>query len=612
MPRPIEQTVSVSPLDLFGRTIRLIWHIGPGYSLALLLLALIDGLLPVARLWVAGIIVDRLIRILNTPGSDWHRLIPFVLLEFSFTVIGMIAQSAGQAVQTILSRLLATDISRAVMGVAIRLDYALLEDPEFHNQLQRAQRDASYRPVNLLMGITSGLTGLIGFLGALLTLARMHPIAPVAIVVFGLPYFLVQSRAAKAAFSLSIMQSPDVRRMTYLSLLTGTLDGAREIRLFGLGPYLTTRYEEIARRVQRESVRLAWSRGIGGSIAAFVAACAYFGAYLYLISQVAAGRLSVGSLTVYIGLFLQSQIQMLTIAGGVGSVLENGLFLRDLFSFLDRDLPHPTEPVERDRARKVSFINDAENVSGVTFAGVSFRYAGGDHDVLTDVSLVIPRGKVVAIVGENGAGKTTLIKLLCGLYQPTAGRVLLDGRDLATLDPAVLRAELGVLFQDFVHYSLTARENIGFGDISQVHSLAQVEEAACHAGAETIIAQLPHGYETQLGKIFDEGTELSGGEWQRIALARAYMRDAPILILDEPTASLDPKAEQQLFSEVRQMVAGRTAILISHRFSTVRLADEIIVLHEGRAVEQGDHRQLIQKNGRYAELYELQAAAYRE
>jgi ATP-binding cassette subfamily B protein len=586
--------------------------VSPGYSAALIGLALTDGLLPVARLWVAGLIVDRLIHTLNTPGSDWHHLIPLVLLEFGFTVIGLMAQSTAQAVQTILSRLLATDISRAVMDVAIRLDYALLENPEFHDQLQRAQRDASYRPVNLVMGVTTGLTGIIGFVGALLTLAHMHPLAPIAVLASGLPYFLVQSYAARAEFSLSLMQSPDVRRMYYLSLLTGTLDGAREIRLFGLGPYLTTRYAEIARRVQRQAIRVAQSRGIGGSVAALVAACAYFGAYLYLISQVAAGRLTVGSLTVYIGLFLQSQIQMLMIAAGVGNVLENGLFLRDLFSFLDRAPRDVPNQVEHDGGGAVSLADGAGDDSGITFAGVSFCYPDSDHDVLTDVSLAIPRGRVVAIVGENGAGKTTLIRLLCGLYQPTEGRILLDGCDLSRLDPEVLRAQISVVFQDFVHYSLTARENIGFGDIDQIHDDDRIAEATRHAGAETIVTGLPDGYETQLGKRFDEGTELSGGEWQRIGLARAWMKDAPILILDEPTASLDPKAEQQLFSEVRQMVSGRTAILISHRFSTVRLADEIIVLHEGCVVEQGNHAELLGRNGRYAELYELQAAAYRE
>jgi ATP-binding cassette, subfamily B, bacterial len=425
-----------------------------------------------------------------------------------------------------------------------------------------------------------------------------------------LPYFYVQSRTALVAFNNAMTQSQDARRLFYVSTLTGSLDAAKETRVFGLGDYLLRAYEALASKVQHNSMRLARYQGIGGAAAGVLAMVGYFGAYVYLIGEVLAGRLTIGDLTVYGGAFVQSQFQLQYIAAGLGGIVENHLFLKDLFELLDlgRTQPPPTLPPVPLTMRS---LNGRAHTSAIVFDSVRFRYPGHETDVLRGVSLAIPRGQVAALVGENGAGKTTLIKLLCGLYHPAEGRITLDGADIQSLDPSVLHAELGVLFQDFVHYHLSARENVGFGDVAHVEDLGRIREAARRAGVDSVLDRLPRGYDTQLGKVFEAGHELSGGEWQRLALARAYMRDAPILVLDEPTASLDPRAEQRIFEEVRRLLSGRTATLISHRFSTVRLADHIFVLDNGLIAEHGTHDELVAMGGRYAELYELQAASYR-
>jgi len=601
---------------LVGRTARLIWTTHRGWTAFLLVAVVGQGLVPVGRLWVGKLIIDGLVAALAAGTSDLGGLLPLVIIEFVLTALGATLATAGQAAQAALGHLLRTRVGEAVLRVSTHLDYALLEDPAFHDRLQRAQMEASFRPLNLLMQLSYSVTGVVGLVGILALLGTVHVLAPVALVVLGLPYLYVQAKSGQFSYFTILYQSADARRMGYLGGVTSTLDAAKEVRLFGLADYLLGAYREVAQRLLRQTLGVLRFQSIGSALTALLATAGYFGAYLYFLSAVLARRLSLGDLTVYTGAFLQGGMQVQAIAAGVGALLENGLFLRDLFAFLDLDAPPGAQlPAQRPPiAHELSVAAASDGCvggSGIVFDRVHFRYPSQEKDTLQNVSLVIPRGSVAALVGENGAGKTTLIKLLCRLYEPTAGRILLDGTDIRERDPAVLRAQFGVLFQDFVRYHLTVRENIGFGDAARLDDLERVREVARRAGADAAIAALPQQYETLLGKMFDEGHELSGGEWQRVALARAYMRDAPILILDEPTASLDPRAEQRIFEEVRRLLAGRTAIIISHRFSTVRLADQIYVLHEGRVVEQGTHESLMGQQGRYAELYELQAAAYR-
>ena len=598
-------------VHLFTRAAGLIWSTHAGYTVCLLVAGVLQGLAPIARLWIAKLIIDGLVAAVAEPGqSNLLDLFPLVILEFVLVTLGAVAQAGAQAIQVALAARLRARLGQAVMRVATRLDFGVLEDPTFHDRVQRAQIDAAYRPINMVMQVSLVLSGVLGFAGTLGILARLSPLASAAVVVCGLPYFYVQSRTAQMAFDAAMTQSPDARRMLYLSMLTGTLEAAKETRVFNLSKYLLDTYARLAERVQRESVRVARFQGIGGASAAVMAMLGYFGAYLYLIARVLAGELSIGDLTVYAGAFVQSQFQLQYVAIGLAGMLENHLFLRDLFELLDLDSA-TTERLQAPVALPTLSTNGHRATTGIVFDSVSFRYPGDGPEVLKNVSLTIPRGKVVALVGENGAGKSTLIKLLCGLYRPLSGCIRLDGRDIQVLEPEELRAQLAIVFQDFVHYHLTARENVGFGDIEALEDTSRIRGAAQRASIDSTIAALPQSYETQLGKAFEGGYELSGGEWQRLALARAYMRDAPILILDEPTASLDPRAERRVFEEVRNLLAGRTAIIISHRFSTVRLADHIYVLNEGVVAEHGSHQELVSRGGQYAELYELQAAAYR-
>ena len=600
---------------LFGRVLRLIWQTSPANTLLVLVVVVLNGLVPIGRLWVAKLLIDGIVEAIQSGRVELGVLLPLVLLEFALTALGAVLTPVMQSAQLMLAQRVRTEMSEIVMRAALGVDFLTLEDPSYHDRLRRAQQDSGHRPMNLVVYLAMALSAVVSFGGILALLWTLSPVATLTIILCSLPQFYVRARGSRMTFGASLHRSEDARRMSYLAQLPSTLQVAKEIRLFGLGPHLLERHRVLAHRIMHEYLRIARFEQAGGALAAIVTSAGYFAAYTYLIQRTLAGELTIGDLAVYSGAFLQGNAYLAQMSLGVSSTLESWLYLRDVFELLDR----PTaEAIPQNGVVPASPPNGVhaptpskERPTGIVFEAVRFRYPGRDEDTIREVSLTIPRGQVVAIVGENGAGKTTLIKLLCGLYPPTAGRILLDGVDVADLDPLVLRRQIGVLFQDYGHYYLTARENIGFGDVARLDDLEWIRAASRRSGADEIVEALPNGYETQIGKAFDRGHDLSGGEWQRVALARAYMRDASILVLDEPTASLDPRAEQHVFQEVRRLLAGRTAILISHRFSTVRLADQIYVVHEGTIAEQGTHEDLVAQGGRYAELYDLQASAYR-
>lgn len=595
-------------LHILLRTARLVWTTSPGYMLFLVVTMALQGITPIAQLWVTKLIIDELVGGIGTQSVDMALLMWYVAIEFVLMGVGGGLGPLGQAAQRALGQMLRVRMSVAVMEVATRLEFAVLEDPTFHDKLQRVQRESAFRPLNLLMQLSYGLSGIVGLISVVIVLVQVHLLAPIVVLLVGLPFFWVQSMSARMAFDTSVEMSPEARRMSYVSFLVTTLQAAKEIRVFGLRDYLLDRYRSVALRVRNRYIRNGWIQGISSSVAVLVATSGFVGAYIYLIRQVAAGLLTIGDLTVYTGAFLQGQGQLSSVAIGFGAIKENGLFLRDVFEFFDRAEELTRHPAAPPPSRPVPGV--PLQSTAIAFTNVSFRYPRGERDALRNVSLQIAPGRVVAIVGENGAGKTTLIKLLCGLYQPAEGRVTVGEKDIREIDPDVRRATVSVLFQDFVSYFLTLRENIGFGDLRALHHDRRLDVAAARAGLTNVIANLPHGYETQMGKEYEGGHEFSGGEWQRLALARAYLRDTPILILDEPTASLDPRAERQVFEEVRERAAGRTIIIISHRYSTVRLAEHIYVMHEGEIVEHGSHEELVAANGRYASFYAVQAAAY--
>ncbi len=595
-------------LHILIRSVLLVWNTSPAYTLLLLGTTLAQGVAPVARLWVAKLIIDELVTGISTQAFDLPLLMWYVAIEFVLMAVQSGTLPLSQVAQAVIGQLVQLRMSLAFMEVATRLEFAVLEEPGFHDKLQRVQQESTYRPLNLLQQVNLGIMGLVGLIVVAIILVRLHVVMFLVVLLVGLPLFWVQSFAAQMAFDTSVETSPEGRRMRYISFLVATLQAAKEIRVFGLRDYLMGRYRQVALYVRSRYIRNEWIQGIGSSLATLLATVGFVGAYVYLIRQVVAGMLTIGDLTVYTGAFIQGQAQLSSVAIGLGAIKENGLFLRDMFEFLDRaeELTQPSAAA----TPGCTLDGDFALAGAIAFNDVSFRYPRSEREALRRVSLQIAPGQVVAIVGENGAGKTTLIKLLCGLYRPNQGRVAIGGVDTEEINPESRRATVSVLFQDFVAYDLTVRENIGFGDLRALNDDAKLDSAAARAGLTELLANLPKRYETQMGKTFEDGHELSGGEWQRLALARTYLRDTPILILDEPTASLDPRAERQVFEEVRERAAGRTIIIISHRYSTVRLAEHIYVMHEGEIVEHGSHEELVANAGRYASFYAVQAAAY--
>lgn len=597
---------------LLRRTATLVWQTSPTSCMIIAAATVIQGCIPAARLWIAKLIVDSLVKVVTQPTADVASISLLVVAEFLLAAVGSAVQPLGQSAGAGLAYRLTASIGESVMRVASRLEFASLEDPTTHDRIQRAQRDAGYRPVNLVMQLSGGITGAISFIGVLFVLSRLSLWVPLVVVIVGLPYFYVHSQYAQMMFTAALDQTPDTRRMFYVSQLLVSADSAKEARTFGFSEYLVGAYRTLAENVQQKYSQLIRWHGLAGTLAGLVTTAGYFGVYVYLVRAVIERSLSVGDLTIYAGAFMQSQAHLNQIALGIASVFDNALFLQDLFDFLDlKSGEHSAVAPSSPQPSQAGTADRALAGPGVVFESVHFHYPGHQDYVLRDVSLVVPRGAIVALVGENGAGKTTLIKLLCGLYKPTSGRILVNGVDTSCLDPSELRAQLRVLFQDFAHYYLTARENIGLGDVANIRNHERIRDAASRADAHDFLSALPDGYESQLGRAWDQGHELSSGQWQRVALARAYMQNATVLILDEPTSSLDPRAEQEVFEHVRNGLSDSAAIVISHRFSTVRFADYIYVLHQGRIVEHGTHESLVQTGGRYADLYELQSAAYR-
>jgi ABC-type multidrug transport system fused ATPase/permease subunit len=447
--------------------------------------------------------------------------------------------------------------------------------------------------------LQAGLTLLL----AALLLARLQPLALPLLLVAASPYGLVQASAATQFYTLSMGQTPATREARYLSYLLSTDTAAKEIRVFGLAGYLLGRYREILRTHERELVHLARRRGWRSGLAALLPAAIYAAILAYLALQALHRRITIGDLTLYIGLVWRSQDALQQMMFSVSGMMENGLFLDDFRTFLA--LPGSEKPASRDTHPTMLICH------GICFDGVTYRYPRSERAALDDLSLELRTGEMIAIVGENGAGKTTLVKMLARLYQPDACRITVDGRDIRELDLQLWRRQIAVIFQDYLQYYLTVAENIGFGDITALQDELRVLAAAERSGAHDLIRGLPHGYHTRLGRWFEGGVRLSGGEWQRIALARALMRGAPILVLDEPTASLDARAELEIFQHLRDLTRDRIVLLISHRFSTVRMADRIYVLDSGRVLEAGSHDDLRCRGGRYSELFHLQAAGYR-
>ncbi|MET0624427.1 MAG: ABC transporter ATP-binding protein [Pyrinomonadaceae bacterium] len=612
--------------------VRMVWRTHRGLTLAMVALRLLRAGVPVALLWVGKLIIDVVVEA-RAGTLDSGRLWRLVALEVALALAGETLARASSIVESLLGDLFSNHTSVLLMEHAARLDLYQFEDPDFYDRLDRARRQTTGRIGLLAQLLSMGQDSLtLLSLGAALLVYSPWLLLLLAVAV--VPGFLGEAHYASLEYSLLFRRTPERRRLDYLRYLGASDQPAKEVQTFGLAPWLVSRYRALSERFYEENKRLSVRRGVVATLLAAVGLLGYYGAYAVILVRAAGGAITLGTLTFLAASFLRSRDLVQRLLSGASGIYSQCLYLKDLFDFFE------TRPTITSREGAPHVPRPARE--GFAFEGVGFRYPGSEVWALRGVTFLLRPGERLALVGGNGAGKTTLVKLLARLYEPTEGRILLDGRDLRDYDLDSLRRSVGVIFQDFVRYDLRFDENIGVGEIEEVRAAldaaedaegdagkdevratlpsvvadgedapAPIEEAARKSLAETLLARLPRGYRQMLGRRFEGGVELSGGEWQKVALARAYMRDAQVLILDEPTSALDARAEYEVFRRFADLMRGRMAVIISHRFSTVRMADRILVLDSGRVAEEGTHVELVARGGLYADLFALQAEGYR-
>ena len=590
----------------FERALRLVWESTPGWTLAGAGLMVVQGALPLLALYLIKLVVDSVAAGLATPerGIVFGRVAFLIGLAGAVSLLSALFRSVAGLVNEAQAQVVTDHMQNILHAKSVEVDLEYYENPQYHDTFHRAQEEAPFRPTRIVNGLVQVFQSSISLLGiAGLLLFSVHWSLPAILAAAAVPGVLIRLRFAEQMYRWQRQLTSTERRVRYFDWMLTLYYYAKEVRLFNLGSLFMRRASELREQIRRQKLKMATRRSLGELVTQASTTIAVFGSFAFIAYRTGQGTVSIGHLVMYYQAFQRGQDFLREMLGGLAGLYENNLFLSNFYEFLDVK-PKVTEPP---RAKPVP----RPMQTGFVFERVSFRYPTGSRNVLENISLSIEPGEIVALVGENGSGKTTLIKLLCRLYDPTSGKISLDGRDLRQFKTAELRSEISVIFQDYVQYQLTAKENIWFGNINLPAGHARILSSARHSGADDFISRFSHGYETVLGTMFDEGEELSVGQWQKVALARAFLRDSQIIVLDEPTSALDAKAEYEVFEKFRQLVQGRSAILISHRLSTVKMADCIYVLENGRIVESGSHDELVRRGATYAELFETQAQNYR-
>jgi len=579
-----------------------VWESGRTVVILGLVARIIASLLPPALFWVSKLIIDTVYGILTTHQPIGHRLWWLVAGEFALAVATSLVGRLIDYSDTLLAGKYMNHISVRVMQHAASLDLLAYEDPVFYDKLERARVQATDR-LYMIQAIGRLIQQVINTITLSVTIMLFSPWLLLLLVVGVIPAFVGETHFAFLGYAKNFKQTPIRRQLDYLRILGGSKEAAKELKLFGLQEFLTSRFKVLSDQVYDEDISLARRKVIAGSILSMIGTAGYYTAYIYAVWRTVTGVFSFGTLTLLANAIREASSNLQQTFSSLSTIADQALFMTDLLAFFDM------RPAIRSKPNALLAPHPIRQ--GFEFRNVSFRYPGSPRLILNRLNFVLRPGERVALIGENGEGKTTIVKLLTRLYDPLEGQILLDGIDLREYDLNDLYREIGVIFQDFMRYEMTARENIAVGRIEYINDLPLLEQSAEKSMADEVVEKLPSHYEQMLGRRFEGGVDLSGGEWQKIALARAYLRDAQLLILDEPTSALDARSEYEVFQRFSELTAGKMAIFISHRFSTVRMADRIVVLENGRIAEEGDHESLTHLGGRYAEMFELQASSYR-